>query len=55
MGGENWEVRLYRNHELKKFVDESFDEAGREVAWKVVAFIKDRWPETVPILRGEEI
>ena len=55
MGGESWDVRVYRNYRLKKFIDDGFDEAGRAVAWKVVAFIKDEWPEVVPIIRGEEV
>lgn len=55
MGGENWEVKLYRNAKLKAFIDGNFDESGRAVAWKVVAYIKDEWPEVVPIIRGEEV
>jgi len=55
MGGESWEVKVYRNYKLKKFIEDNFDEAGREIAWKVVAYIKDEWPEVTPIIRGEEI
>jgi len=55
MGGEAWEVKLYRNYKLKAYIEANFDEAGREAAWKLVAYIKDQWPEVVPIIRGEEV
>jgi hypothetical protein len=54
--GETWEIKQYRNYRLRNWIKATFhDDHDEGVAWKVVAFIKDTWPETVPVLRGEEV
>lgn len=55
MGGETWEIKFYRNRKLKKYIEDNFDEVGQAAAWKVVAYLKDEYPDIIPIIRGEEM
>jgi len=50
-----FEGRVYRNVRLKAFIEESFDDVGQVAAWETVKFIRETWPETEEVLRGELI
>ena len=45
----------YRNVKLKNWIDATFDEHGRRVAWDVVRYIRREFPKTNEELRGELI
>ena len=46
--------RLYRNYELLLWIKQEFDtEVERNAAIKAFNWIKQRYPEAIPIIRGE--
>lgn len=47
-------TRLYRNFEFLRFVKDEFKtDAEKNAAIKAFNWIKKRYPESVPIIRGE--
>jgi hypothetical protein len=48
-----FEGKHYRNQELYEFIESFNNVSAKIAAWATVRFIRERWPETNEILRGE--